>query len=173
MPVRQPASAALGSSSRMQVTTRSPLLFRRRSATDDAFIARLSVRAFGEYAKNPEWTTLDMAHRGTTWLAWNGDRPVGFAIYEGAGAIHAGLSAIAVEEQARGAGVGAALLAHVERELAAAGTRELRLFTALANLSALELFLKRGFRVIRRVPRFYRGVFDACELGKLVRSSGR
>ena len=157
----------------MQVTTRPLLLFRRRRATDDAFIARLSVRAFGEYNKNPEWTTLEMAHRGTTWLAWRADRPVGFVIYERAGSKHADLTAIAVEEQARGSGVGAALLAHVELELAAAGTLELRLFTATANLSALELFLKRGFRTLRRVPRFYRGVFDACELGKRLRSAGR
>ncbi|MES1175820.1 MAG: GNAT family N-acetyltransferase [Myxococcales bacterium] len=157
----------------MQVTTRPPLLFRRRRPTDDAFIARLSVYAFGEYAKNPEWTTLEMAHRGTTWLAWNEERPVGFAIYEGAGSTHADLTAIAVEEGVRGSGVGSALLAHVERELAAAGTRELRLTTAVANVSALELFLKRGYRVIERLPRFYRGVFDACELGKLIRSAGR
>jgi ribosomal protein S18 acetylase RimI-like enzyme len=157
----------------MQVTTRPPLLFHRRRATDDAFVARLSVPAFGEYTKNPEWTTLEMAHRGTAWLAWNADRPVGFAIYEGAGSVRTDLTAIAVEEHARGSGVGAALLAHVEHELAAAGTRELGLYTASANVSALELFLKRGFRVIRRVPRFYRGVFEACELGKRLRSASR
>ena len=157
----------------MQVTTRPPLLFRRRRATDDAFIARLSVRAFGEYNKNPEWTTLEMARRGTTWLASHEGSPVGFAIYEQAGPEKAELTAIAVEEQARGSGVGAALLAQVERDVVAAGIRELRLHTAEANLSALELFLKRGFRIIRRLPRFYRGVFDACELGKRVRSAGR
>lgn len=157
----------------MQVSRRPPLLFRRRRAADDAFIARLSVRAFGEYSKNPEWTTLEMAHRGTTWLAWHEDSPVGFAIYERAGSDKAELTAIAVDEQARGAGVGAALLLQVERDVAAAGIRELRLHTASANLSALELFLKRGFRFIRRLPRFYRGVFEACELGKSVRSAGR
>lgn len=157
----------------MQVTTRPPLMFQRRRAIDDPFIAGLSVRAFGEYNKNPEWTTLEMAHRSTTWLAWNAERPVGFAIFEGAGSVRANLTAIAVEEQARGSGVGSALLAQVERELGSAGTRELNLFTATANVSALELFLKRGFRVLRRVPRFYRGVFEACELGKRVRAPVR
>jgi ribosomal protein S18 acetylase RimI-like enzyme len=156
---------------RMQVITRPPLLFRRRRADDDAFIANLSARAFAEYSKNPEWTTLEMSRRGTTWLAWRADRPIGFAIYEVSG--HAELTAIAVEEQARGAGVGAALLAHVERDAASAGIRELRLHTAAANLSALELFLKRGYRVIRRLPRFYRGVYDACQLGKLLHSVAR
>jgi ribosomal-protein-alanine N-acetyltransferase len=157
----------------MLVTTRPPLLFRRRRVVDDAFLARLSRQAFGEYSKNPERTTFDMANRGATWVAWSAARPVGFAIYEGAGSVHAGLTAIAVEELARGSGVGGALLAHVERELAEAGTRELTLFTAAANVAALELFQKRGFRLIGRRPRFYRGVFDACELAKKLSGSAR
>ena len=47
-----------------------------------------------------------------------------------------------------------------------AGLQEIRLHTAQSNLSALELFLKRGFRLERRMPRFYRGVYDACVLTK-------
>ncbi len=157
----------------MQVTTRPPLLFRRSRPSDDAFIARLSVQAFGEYSKNPEWTTLEIARRGIVWIAWRASEPVGFAIYQRSGDDTAELTAIAVEEQARGAGVGAALLAHVERDAAAAGIRDLGLHTAAANLSAMELFLKRGFRVTRRLPRFYRGMFEACELSKALRSGRR
>jgi ribosomal protein S18 acetylase RimI-like enzyme len=62
--------------------------------------------------------------------------------------------------------VGRALLVHVERSLVRAGVEQIRLHTAESNLSALELFLKCGFRVQRRMPRFYRGVYDACILVK-------
>lgn len=157
----------------MQATTRPPLSFRRPRPSDDAFIARLAAQAFGEYSKNPEWTTLDMAHRGIVWLAWRRDQPVGFAIYQHSGGDTAELTAIAVDEPARGAGVGAALLAHVEREATRAGIRGLGLHTAAANLSAMELFVKRGFRITRRLPRFYRGVFEACELSKVLGSARR
>ncbi len=83
------------------------------------------------------------------------------------------LCAIAVDEHARGQGVGAALLAGLERALAAEGVRELSLHTAQANLSAIDLFLKQGFRIERRLPRFYRGVFDACAMRKRVGSKLR
>ena len=157
----------------MQATTSSPLRFRRQRSGDEAFLARLSAAAFGEYKKNAEWTTLEMARRGVTWLAFRGERPLGFAIYESPEPSRAELTAIAVDESARGMGVAAALLARVERELIAAGVHQLRLHTATANLSALELFLKRGFRITRRLPRFYRGVFDACELLKPLSSARR
>ncbi len=154
----------------MQVSARSPLEFRQRRSDDDSFIARLAGRAFSEYDVDAGQNTLRWARAGNTWLAWRADRPVAFAIcrLEGAGAE---LAAIAVEESARGSGVGSALLAHLEGELGSVGMRELTLHTAHANLSALELFLKRGYRIERRLPRYYRGVFDACALRKALRSA--
>ena len=88
-----------------------------------------------------------------------------------AGPTQAELCAIAVDEYARGTGIGAALLAKVERVLSLAGFSEITMHTAQANLSALELFLKHGFRIERRLPRFYRGVFDACALRKRIADS--
>ena len=141
---------------------------RLRGEADDAFIARLSAVAFGEYAPRARVSTLRMAYAGRTWVALLDGQPVGFAIVHGFGAPQAELGAVAVEEQARGRGVGSALLAHVEQALARAGTRELTLHTAEANSSALDLFVKRGFTNVQRRPRFYRGVYDAWAMRKRI-----
>jgi ribosomal protein S18 acetylase RimI-like enzyme len=141
---------------------------RARSVEDDQFIERLSSLAFAEFSRHPGHSTLHMARAGTTWIAERGGAKVGFAVVQGVGAFRAELCAIAVEEHARGLGVGGALLAQVERALARAGTNELGLHTADANASALELFSKRGFRTEQRLPRFYRGVYDAWTMRKSI-----
>jgi len=114
-----------------------------------------------------------LVQSGTTWVARRGDAPVGFACVHLVNQTSADLCAIAVEEEARGLGIGRALLAHVERSVVRAGLWEIRLHTAQANLSGLELFLKCGFRLEGRMPRFYRGVYDACALTKRVGSVRR
>ncbi len=149
-----------------------PLRLRRRKGSDDRFIARLAEHAFAEYSRSPGDSTLSMARAGMTWVACRADVPVGFVIARGEGRAVAELCAIAVDEQARGQGVGRALLSGVERALGAEGIVELSLHTAQANLAALELFLKHGYRIERRLPRFYRGVFDACAMRKRVGSHG-
>jgi ribosomal protein S18 acetylase RimI-like enzyme len=106
--------------------------------------------------------------RGATWVARRGELPLGFAIVHPLNQRSVDLCAIAVEEEARGRGIGRALLAHVEQTVVEAGLSEIRLHTAQSNLSALELFLKCGFRLEQRMPRFYRGVYDACALVKFL-----
>ena len=157
----------------MQTARELAFSLRQRCAADDAFIAKLSARAFDEYSVRPVATTLEMARSGVTWLACRDDEPIGFAVVRPGEPGQAELCAIAVEEHARGLGVGAALLTKVERVLALAGFDDLTIHTAQANLSALELFLKHGFRVERRLPRFYRGVFDACALRKRIAEARR
>jgi ribosomal protein S18 acetylase RimI-like enzyme len=146
---------------------------RQRHDKDDAFIAQLAAHAFSEYSTHASGSTLRMARAGVTWLACRAGEPVGFAVVRPGDPGQAELCAIAVDESARGLGVGTALLSKVERVMAIAGFRAVTIHTAQANLSALELFLKRGFRVERRLPRFYRGVFDACELRKRLSNQGR
>lgn len=140
---------------------------RPHQAGDERFIAELARRAFTEYALDAEQATLRMTRSGRAWVACRDEDALGFAVARRTGA-DAELCAIAVEEHARGSGVGATLLARVERELAVEGARELRIHTAEANVAALELFLKRGFVVARRLPRYYRGMFNACELRKRI-----
>lgn len=158
---------------RVRVATSTSLHIRQRESADDGFIGRLAARAFAEYDGQPAVTVQRLVQRGTTWLAFHGAIPVGFATVHPVNEMSADLCAIAVEEEARGLGVGRALLAQVELSVARAGMREIRLHTALSNLSALELFLKCGFRLERRMPRFYRGVYDAGELSKQVSAPRR
>jgi [ribosomal protein S18]-alanine N-acetyltransferase len=139
---------------------------RGRVAADDSFIERLSASAFAEYSRDPGHTTLEMARSGRTWVAERGGFPVAFATVRRITDSRAELCAIAVDEPARGLGVGAALLREVERSLARSGTSVLTLHTAEANSSALELFSKHGFRTEQRLPHYYRGVFDACRMRK-------
>jgi len=152
----------------VQVATPTTLQIRKRQRADDHFIGRLAARAFAEYDGQPALTMQRLVQRGTTWVAWRGDVPVGFACVHPLNHTSADLCAIAVEEDLRGLGIGRALLAHVERSLVGAGIHELRLHTAHANLSALSLFLECGFRVEQCMPRFYRGVYDACAMTKSV-----
>jgi hypothetical protein len=46
------------------------------------------------------------------------------------------------------------------------GSRRLELCTAACNLAALDLFLRRGFRMLTRKQRFYALGQDACVLVK-------
>ena len=146
----------------------SSLRVRALQSADDAFIARLSAAAFGEYAGGAGESTLQMAHAHRTFIAELSGKTVAFAVVRGFGNHRAELLAIAVDEPARGVGIGKALLAHVENALARAGTNELTLHTAEANSSALDLFVKRGFVSEQRLTRFYRGVYPAWAMRKRI-----
>jgi len=152
----------------VRVITPPVLEIRKRRSSDDPFIARLARQAFAEYDPEPALTMQRLVQRGVTWVAWRGAAPVGVAIAHPLGQGSVELCAIAVAEDARGLGIGRALLAHVERAVVDSGDVEIRLHTAQSNLAAFELFLKCGFRVERRLPRFYRGMYDACALCKRV-----
>lgn len=152
----------------MRVEELASLLIRTRQSADDPDICRIATQAFAEYDAQPAVTTQRLVQRGSTWVASRGQALLGFATVHPLHPAGADLCAIAVEEDARGLGIGRALLAHVELAAVRAGLSEIKLHTAQSNVAALELFLKCGFRVVRRMPRFYRGMYDACALSKRV-----
>jgi len=143
-------------------------LIQKRRSSDDGAISRLAAQAFAEYDLQPAATIQRLVQRGTTWVAWRGETALGFAIVHPVDPSTVELCAIAVDEDYRGLGIGRALLAHVELSLVRAGATQIKLHTAESNVAALELFFKCGFRLVRRLPRFYRGVYDACALTKSV-----
>ena len=155
----------------MRVATPASLRIRQRRSADDSFIARLATLAFGEYDLDAAATLRRLVQRGTTWVALRGDTPVGFVVVQPLTESSVDVCAIAVDEDERGRGIGRSLLAHVERAALGAGLKEVHLHTAQANMSALELFLRGGFRVTARMPRFYRGMYDACALVKRIGST--
>jgi len=142
---------------------------------DAAFVAELSQQAFAEYAAHPTGYILSVIERPDTrtWLAVQAGAPVGMVILALRG-IQAAILAVAVSEQARGRGIGGLLMQVAERHAQARGVRQLELCTADANLAALDLFLRRGFRMVRRRPAFYSRRQDACQLEKtLAEPAGR
>jgi len=142
---------------------------RLRQPADRAFLERLARDAFGEYSADGGRTAIVMIERLSTLVASRGEQPVGFATLERLEPGVAALAAIAVVERERGQGVGQRLLNAAEARAASWGARRLELHTAEANLAAFELFVRAGYRLVGRIPRFYRGVFGACVMVKPLR----
>jgi ribosomal protein S18 acetylase RimI-like enzyme len=140
---------------------------RPKTHADDDFIEQLSARAFGDFQHRAGPSTLRLATRpgSTTRLAVRGDERLGFVVveHERGGAF---ISAIAVAPHERGHGVGARLMAEAARLAGTWGATHMRLTTAQANVEALELFLKCGFAIERRIPRYYARGQDACVLAR-------
>jgi ribosomal protein S18 acetylase RimI-like enzyme len=162
------------------------LSIRPYSSGDDAFIAALAREAFLEYTPRAVPHTLALVRRCTTFVALHGRREplgrdgggastagvparlarVGFAAVgdEGDGVLS--LHAIAVVRGERGRGIGVHLMGAFEQLAARRGAYRLELCTADYNLAALDLFYRRGFRLLRRRERFYERGQDACVLVK-------
>jgi ribosomal protein S18 acetylase RimI-like enzyme len=140
---------------------------RRFTPADAAFVSQLSERAFGEYGGRPAHYTASVVQRPNTvtWLAVEADAPVGLVVLELDGA-RAAILALAVTERARGRGIGGRLMQVAERHAREQHAGELTLWTADANLAALDLFLGRGFRIVRRKAGFYSRRQNACQLEK-------
>jgi ribosomal protein S18 acetylase RimI-like enzyme len=134
---------------------------------DDAFVAELSEESFGEYDVRPSRYLLHATHRHgiRTWIALENELPVGMLVL-GRDASTWWVLAVAVTARARARGIGGRLMRVAERYAAARGAQRLSLFTADSNLAALDLFLRCGFRIVRRQPRFYARKQDACRLDK-------
>ncbi|HEY6560092.1 MAG TPA: GNAT family N-acetyltransferase [Polyangiaceae bacterium] len=145
------------------------LNIRPRASGDDEFIGELSKTAFADYSRRSGPVTLGFVRAASahTLVACRGPTPVGFASIDVDGP-RASLQAIAVVARERGTGVGARLLAAVEAEARARGAHELRLCTGEANVEALQLFLRAGFRITSRFPRYYTRGQNACEMRKLL-----
>ena len=142
----------------------SGLRVRPYQSADEPFVAQLATEAFAEFARRPEPLTLAMLASGSTLIAERNGRRVGFSVAE----FHADrithLNAIAVEYQHRGLGVGSALLAAEQARARRRGSLALELCTADCNLEALDLFLRRGFRITGRLGHFYGRGQAACVL---------
>jgi ribosomal protein S18 acetylase RimI-like enzyme len=164
------------------------LSIRPYHAGDEDFIAALAHEAFAEYTPYAVPHTLAMVRRCTTLVALrelmaaradggraseSEKRPrrqrVGFAAIsdEGEGVIM--LNAIAVVRSERGRGIGHFLMLAFERFARVRGGRRLELCTADYNLAALDLFMRHGFRLLRRRVGFYDRGQDACILVKDLR----
>jgi ribosomal-protein-alanine N-acetyltransferase len=76
------------------------------------------------------------------------------------------ITTLDVAESHRRRGVGAALLAQVEQNLAARGVRTMLLETATTNDAAIAFWQKHGYRTEAVLKRYYPGGLDAYEMRK-------
>jgi ribosomal protein S18 acetylase RimI-like enzyme len=148
---------------------------RKSDADDESFVGRLGGDAFGDFDPRAREHTLELvrAPRTATLVACIAAERLGFVVVERAQDCVVLVQAIAVAAHARGRGVGRLLLAAAERVAERWGAPGLRLCTAQANVEALELFLKHGFRIERRMANFYAKGQDACTLVKALGAGGR
>lgn len=139
---------------------------------DDQFIIELSKEAFGEYTANAGTRTLSMARNKTTFVAVRAGIPIGFIVLELLSDRVASLQAIAVIPEERGRGFGRRLLRGFEKLARDRGAQTLELCTADGNLAALDLFMKLGFQIKRRLNHYYGRGQDACLLAKRLSITG-
>lgn len=142
------------------------LTFRPCQAIDLVFIARLASDAFGEYTAKAVSNTLDVVGRHTTWVALRGQEAVGFVTVANEGDGVAVLHSLAVVRGERGKGVGFRLMQVFERFAREQSVKRLELCTPECSLAALDLFYRRGFRLLRRRERFYENGQNGCVLVK-------
>jgi ribosomal protein S18 acetylase RimI-like enzyme len=142
------------------------IILRAYEPEDEEFIALLAHEAFDEFTPRAVPHTLEMVQRFHTLVALRGGHRVGFLTLSGRAGDVFVVQAIAVSARHRGRGIGHRLMQAFESIARAQRARQLELCTADCNLAALDLFLKRGFRIARRRERFYDRGQAACILIK-------
>ena len=145
-----------------------PITVRWYADADAGFVRELADEAFSEYDGDgggaaSKVVAMVSAARAHTLVAESSNRSMGFVTFElGSGAAHIG--AIAVVRSARGRGIGARLLRAAEVLAQKLGARVVELETGEANLAALDMFVRAGYRIEGRIPRYYRSGYDALTL---------
>jgi ribosomal protein S18 acetylase RimI-like enzyme len=150
------------------VRSTTPITFRRYAPADADFVRAVADEAFSEYdggggRSGTHALTVANATRTHTLVAERANRPVGFVmLVVASGTAH--VSAIAVVRTARGQGIGARLLHAAEQLARTLGARVVALETGEANLAALDMFLRAGYRIDGRIARYYTTGYDALTL---------
>src|SRR5579885_544352 len=126
----------------------------RRAFTTD----HLSARQYRRHIDSPTAVVL---------VAVSGARLLGKAVvFLRAGTDVARLYSIAVADEARGTGLGAALLAAAEHEAARRGCRRMRLEVRQDNAGAIRLYERQGYRRFAARPGYYEDGADAWRYEK-------
>jgi len=79
---------------------------------------------------------------------------------------------IDIVEAARRGGVGSELLRAAEERLRAGGAERVQLEVAVSNTGAIHFYQRRGYGVVRTLPRYYNGELDGLLMEKAIGRSG-
>jgi [ribosomal protein S18]-alanine N-acetyltransferase len=105
-------------------------------------------------------------------VAADGPRIAGFILTEENPPL-AHIITLDVAEAHRGQGVGSALLAESERNLALRGVHSILLETAIDNEGAVAFWKRHGYRIEAVLKRYYLRRLDAYEMRKILAVAGR
>ncbi|HTL99331.1 MAG TPA: GNAT family N-acetyltransferase [Holophagaceae bacterium] len=122
------------------------------------WLRALDEAAFGEAWGDPEPHEAVWGIEAAAFARWSVVRAAG----------EAELLRIAVDPARRGEGLGKALLAACEAELAASGIRELRLEVRVSNAAARALYARAGWRESGLRKAYYRDGEDAALYAKRI-----
>lgn len=132
--------------------------FRRAAAADEPAIVRITAASYTGWIEPlgglPVPMTEDYAPRiarGEVWLAEADGAPTGLIVLEPRGD-HLLIFSVAVAPASQGRGIGRALLGLAEARAAAAGMREVRLYTNAKMTSNIALYQAAGYRETGRRP---------------------
>ena len=153
----------------------STLYLRPAGEEDYAFIKDLSAEAFatfGPYRRIvSHWLQDRFIH---TYVLEEGEAPLGYfmlgLILPALLCFSVEIMAIAVVPERQGQGLGSYMLRQAIRLARAEGYRFLKAHVGCENQPALRLFEKAGFRVKKRLTRYYPSGLDAYELVKRLSS---
>jgi [ribosomal protein S18]-alanine N-acetyltransferase len=105
-------------------------------------------------------------------VATDGSRIAGFILTEENPPL-AHIITLDVAEAHRRQGVGSAVLAESERNLASRGVRSILLETAIDNAGAVAFWKRHGYRIEAVLKRYYLRRLDAYEMRKILPGSGK
>jgi len=105
-------------------------------------------------------------------VAADGARIAGFILTEENPPL-AHIITLDVAEAHRRHGVGSAMLAESEKNLALRGVRSILLETAIDNEGAVAFWKRHGYRIEAVMKRYYLGRFDAYEMRKILPGTGK
>lgn len=145
------------------------IAIRLATSADVRAIADMS-RQFIETGLGWSWTPARVAasvrdRETNVIVAESASGLVGFAIMT-YGDETAHLTLLAVRENQRRRGLGSFLLKWLETTAVEAGVGRIRLETRAGNGSAVKFYASRGYRTVRRLTGYYRGIEDALRLEK-------
>jgi [ribosomal protein S18]-alanine N-acetyltransferase len=108
-----------------------------------------------------------MAQRGAfTLVAEDEGRIVGFVVGQRHPRAMGHIITIDVIAEARRSGIGAMLMDASEARLKAEGCDSIYLETAVDNSAAVSFYKRRGYYVLKTIPRYYLNRIDALLMGK-------
>lgn len=143
---------------------------RRAAAPDLDEIVRIERESFGPDA----FTRRQLAYlltraRGACFIAATAERTAGYlSLLERPRYANLRLYSVAVAPEARGTGIGQALLDKAVEYAAERGFREITLEVSSANTAALGLYRKNGFATHSRLPGYYRDGTDGWRMKRAI-----